>query len=173
MAIDASLKFVEKARKIHGNKYDYSKVNYINAQTKVKITCPEHGEFWQKPNNHLNGKSCPLCSESHGEREIRKLLDKYGIRYEREKTFDDLNGIGGGQLRFDFYLPDHNMCIEFDGEQHRQYIQGMQTKHTRCKNAQFGRRVAREIFNDSGRINKTRTLFYRGRARRRIKSNKK
>ena len=55
-------KFIEKARKVHGNKYDYSKVNYINSQTKVCIICPEHGEFWQRPNSHLNGNGCPKCS---------------------------------------------------------------------------------------------------------------
>lgn len=54
--------FVEKARKIHGeNKYDYSKVEYINAKTKVCIVCPIHGEFWQTPNVHLGGKGCPKC----------------------------------------------------------------------------------------------------------------
>ena len=45
--------FIEKAKKIHGNKYDYSRVEYINNKTKVCIICPEHGEFWQRPNDHL------------------------------------------------------------------------------------------------------------------------
>lgn len=53
--------FISKANEIHHNKYDYSKVNYINAQTKVCIICPEHGEFWQTPNSHLNGRGCPKC----------------------------------------------------------------------------------------------------------------
>lgn len=53
--------FIEKAKQVHGNKYDYSKVNYINSQTKVCIICPEHGEFWQKPNCHLQGQGCPYC----------------------------------------------------------------------------------------------------------------
>lgn len=47
--------FISKAILVHGNKYDYSKVEYINNHTKVCIICPEHGEFWQTPNNHLNG----------------------------------------------------------------------------------------------------------------------
>ena len=54
--------FIEKAKEIHGDKYDYSKVNYINSQTKVCIICPKHGEFWQRPNNHLNGWGCSKCS---------------------------------------------------------------------------------------------------------------
>lgn len=54
--------FVEKAIKIHGNKYDYSKVEYVNNKTKVCIICPEHGEFWQAPDKHINRKhGCPKC----------------------------------------------------------------------------------------------------------------
>ena len=53
--------FVEKAKNIHNDRYDYSKVQYVNAHTKVCIICTEHGEFWQTPNNHLNGNGCPLC----------------------------------------------------------------------------------------------------------------
>ena len=53
--------FIEKAKKIHGDKYDYSKVEYVNNRTKVCIICPEHGEFWQTPNNHLMGKGCSKC----------------------------------------------------------------------------------------------------------------
>jgi protein-arginine kinase activator protein McsA len=54
--------FINKARKIHNDKYDYSKVEYVNSQTPVCIICPEHGEFWQTPSNHLKGKGCPKCS---------------------------------------------------------------------------------------------------------------
>ena len=54
--------FIEKAKKIHGDKYDYSKVEYVNSQTKVCIICPEHGEFWQEPSAHVRGHNCPKCS---------------------------------------------------------------------------------------------------------------
>ena len=54
--------FIEEARKVHGNKYNYSKVQYVNNCTKVCIICPEHGEFWQQPNSHLNGNGCPECA---------------------------------------------------------------------------------------------------------------
>ena len=53
--------FIEKARKIHGWKFDYSKVIYINNRTKIIIICPIHGEFEQLPYNHLIGKGCPKC----------------------------------------------------------------------------------------------------------------
>lgn len=53
--------FIKKARKIHGNKYDYSLVNYKNNKTPVEIICKIHGRFWQLPNNHLRGEGCPCC----------------------------------------------------------------------------------------------------------------
>ncbi|HDV2027851.1 TPA: GIY-YIG nuclease family protein [Escherichia coli] len=56
--------FITDARKIHGNKYDYSKVEYVNSHTNVIIVCPEHGEFKQKPSNHLAGKGCTECAFS-------------------------------------------------------------------------------------------------------------
>ena len=54
--------FEAKARKLHGNKYDYSLVDYDNATTKVRIICPRHGEFLQEPSCHLNGNGCNLCA---------------------------------------------------------------------------------------------------------------
>ena len=54
--------FIEKAIKIHGDKYDYSLIEYINSQTNIKIICKEHGEFYQMPLNHLKGNQCYKCS---------------------------------------------------------------------------------------------------------------
>lgn len=57
------LKYIEKANKIHNNKYDYSNVEYVNMKTKVKIICPIHGEFQQTLDLHLNSKcGCPKCA---------------------------------------------------------------------------------------------------------------
>lgn len=53
--------FINRAKKIHGNRYDYSKVNYINDKSKVCIICPDHGEFWQTPNGHLHNRGCKKC----------------------------------------------------------------------------------------------------------------
>lgn len=76
--------FIEKARKIHGDKYNYSKVNYVNNHTKVCIICPEHGEFWQKPNAHLNGNGCPKCCGRNKTTEefIKEAKNKYGDKYD-------------------------------------------------------------------------------------------
>ena len=56
--------FVKEAREVHGDKYDYSKVEYVDNKTKVKIVCPEHGGFWQYPYNHLKGVGCPVCGKN-------------------------------------------------------------------------------------------------------------
>ena len=64
--------FISKAKQIHGDKYDYSKVKYINSRTEICIICPEHGEFWQTPHNHLKGQNCPLCAK-----EKRKTKELY------------------------------------------------------------------------------------------------
>ena len=73
--------FIEKAKKIHGDKYDYSKVEYINNHTKVCIICPVHGEFWQTPNCHLNGQGCPKCRMPYLERKMELFLEENNINY--------------------------------------------------------------------------------------------
>jgi hypothetical protein len=108
--------WTEKAKEVHGNKYDYSLVNYINRRTKVTIICSSHGEFGQDPTMHLIGNGCPICNESKGELEIKKYLNTYNINYESQKRFNDCRN--KLPLPFDFYLPDYNICIEFDGVQH-------------------------------------------------------
>jgi hypothetical protein len=80
--------FIKKAKKIHGDKYDYSKVKYINSTTKVTIICKEHGEFEQTPKCHLNGRSCPFC---HGRGKTTKSIIKefkkvHGNKYDYSKV---------------------------------------------------------------------------------------
>lgn len=109
--------FLEKAKAVHGDRYEYIKESYVSANKKMKIICPIHGEFPQTPSKHTNAKrGCPTCRESKGEREIRLLLDKYDIEFNMQQTFDDCVGVK--KLKFDFYLPNSNICIEYDGEQH-------------------------------------------------------
>lgn len=108
--------FIEKARKIHGDRYDYSKVVYTGTENKVKIICRIHGEFVQTPHHHLSGEGCPKCRKSKGENEIRSFLEQNNIKYEQQKTFENCRD--KKPLPFDFYLPDYNMCIEYQGEQH-------------------------------------------------------
>ena len=109
--------FIERAKQVHGDKYDYSKSVYINRITKICIVCPEHGEFWQTPDKHINRKhGCPFCNESHLEEEIRLLLNNNDIKYETQKRFNWLRD--KYPMPVDFYLPDYNIVIECQGEQH-------------------------------------------------------
>lgn len=108
--------FVEKANKQHENKFDYSLVNFNIGSDKVQIICQKHGIFEQKVYNHLMGNGCPTCKSSKGERTIRKILTEKNIIFEAQKQFPTLKD--KRHLKFDFYLPEHNICIEYDGEQH-------------------------------------------------------
>ena len=77
--------FIEKAKQVHGYKYDYSNVEYINNKTKVCIVCPIHGEFWQRPNNHLLGQACPYCGKTHKyttEEFIKKANEVHNNKYD-------------------------------------------------------------------------------------------
>lgn len=108
--------FIEKAHLVHNDIYDYSKVNYINYETKILIKCPEHDYFEQTPHCHLMTQGCPICRFSHGERIIYNWLKKNYISFKHGYRFPDCRNIK--PLPFDFYFPYHNLCIEFDGRQH-------------------------------------------------------
>lgn len=111
--------FIAKARATHGDRYDYSLSSYISSETKILIGCKVSGHrpFLQNPGSHARGNGCPACGlGSQGEAEIAKYLDSEGIRYEREKRFPECRDTR--TLSFDFYLPNQNSLVEFDGEQH-------------------------------------------------------
>ena len=64
--------FLERARTVHGDRYDYSKVEYVNSYTKVEIICKVHGSFWQKPHDHTtSGQGCPKCAAEAGAKRRR------------------------------------------------------------------------------------------------------
>lgn len=108
--------FISQCKKVHGNKYDYSKVEYKNNKTKVCIVCPKHGEFWQTPDNHLSGKGCPRCSQSKLEESTKEFLIENDIPFEEQKSFEWLRF--KSPMRLDFYLPQYNVAIECQGIQH-------------------------------------------------------
>ena len=86
--------FIEKAKEIHGNEYDYSKTEYINANVKVCIICPKHGEFWQKPSKHLLGQGFKECGKNKiskavsltTEEFIKKAKEIHRDKYDYSKT---------------------------------------------------------------------------------------
>ena len=116
--------WIKKAKHVHGNRYDYSKVEYVTSKTKVCITCPSHGDFFQLPNNHLSGSGCPACNsnaKSKMEEKVFEALSSFGVKVERQKTFDWL--VYRRKMFLDFYLPEKNIGIEVQGDQHFQPIE--------------------------------------------------
>ena len=106
--------FINEAKLIHGDRYDYSMVNYINASTKVDIKCNQCGRvFSQMPWSHLQNHGCPHCKMSKLELEMESFLIENEIEFESQKKFDWL-----GKQSLDFYLPKHNIAIECQGIQH-------------------------------------------------------
>lgn len=76
--------FIKIAQEVHGDKYDYSKVEYLDVKTKVCIICPNHGEFWQSPDNHIRGHGCRKCS-SDINAEKRRLWTEEKCRAEASR----------------------------------------------------------------------------------------
>ena len=105
--------FVEKARKVHGNKYDYSKVNYVTSDEKVCIICPEHGEFWQSTGNHLQGNGCPKCVPLYSKPENKALQFVYDVLGKENVETRNRIILRGKEL--DIYIPSKRIAIEFDG----------------------------------------------------------
>lgn len=105
--------FIKRAKTIHKDLYDYSKVNYTNSSIKVEIICPKHGPFWQLPFSHLQGVGCPKCSKSKGEKYVEILLKNNNIQYLDQYKFEDLP-----HIIVDFYIPSKNCVIEYNGRQH-------------------------------------------------------
>lgn len=74
---DKFYNFIKKANDVHNNFYNYDRVNYINAKTKILIGCPIHGYFEQLPYNHLIGKGCKKCAIDKNKKSFSKSLSKF------------------------------------------------------------------------------------------------
>lgn len=112
-------RFVELATRYHGDRYDYTDSIYTGMSDTINIVCKDHGEFNQLVSNHITGAGCPLCTASKGEDTITKFLVSNDIKFEIEKTFEGCKNPETGRVMFfDFYLPEHNIIIEYDGAQH-------------------------------------------------------
>ena len=116
--------FVEKAKIIHNDRYDYSKVQYVNAHTKVCIICPEHGEFWQTPNNHLNGNGCPLCKNRKIGNVLRDTVEDFIEKSNELNEITNCLKVLLPQQRnreilrnreIDIYIPLLKLGIEYNG----------------------------------------------------------
>jgi len=111
--------FIKSAIQTHGDRYTYPSLdwwqsNYQNNKQKIPIVCPQHELFYQRIDNHLNNHGCPKCNTSKGELFIQSILDELGVNYIHQYRVK----INDSNYYFDFYLPDYNTFIEYDGKQH-------------------------------------------------------
>ena len=115
--------FIEKAKEIHGNKYEYSDVNYINNRTDIVIKCKNHGIFSQTPYKHLLGRGCRKCvNKTEG-----KVLCWLYKNFKKEDIIQECIFEELPDRRFDFYLENYNLIIEIDGRQHFEQISNWQS----------------------------------------------
>ena len=136
--------------------YNYSKVSYKNTTTKIEIICPIHGSFFKKYNDMMQNQGCPLCSKenqrSKGEEKISQLLNKFNIKYINECKIRNFKN-----LRFDFYLPDYNLAIEYDGEYHFKKIPKREDQFRKTKKRDFLKNKLCHIY----KINLIRIPYYK------------
>ena len=114
---DNTESFICKAQIVHGETYDYSDTLYIHSKEKVGIRCKTHGYFEQLAYSHLKGNGCPLCRQSKGEEFIDTLLKELGVVFKREHK------LTGTLYRYDFFLPELNILIEYHGVQHHEAVE--------------------------------------------------
>ena len=92
---DKTENFINKAKQVHNDKYDYSKVNYVNSKTKVCIICPKHGEFWQEPRHHLSKHGCPMCGKENSDRKqsltLNEFIEKSNQIHNGKYIYDKVN----------------------------------------------------------------------------------
>lgn len=106
--------FLDKAKEVHGDEYDYSEAIYKSNREPVVIICKKHGRFTQAAGDHIRarGCGCQICSSSKGEKGITRILNMLKIEFIKEFSFNYT------PYRYDFCLPTYKILIEFDGEQH-------------------------------------------------------
>jgi len=117
--------FIIEATQVHGDKYDYSKVEYLNSREKVIIICKKHGEFLQSPNDHTHSKAgCPCCmNKTEGKfykfmKEIYpNVIHQFKVDFCKNKK----------HLPYDFCIPEYKIIIELDGPKHFRQISNWST----------------------------------------------
>ena len=101
--------------------YTLLSTEYINVYQKLDVMCDKGHAYQVNFHNFRTGYRCPICNESKGERAISNILNKYGIDYIRQYRFDNCKIVF--PLPFDFYLPEYDLLIEYDGKQHFEPIE--------------------------------------------------
>lgn len=132
---------------MHGDKYDYSKINYVKGRNKIVIICPEHGEFITTASSHLySGHGCPKCIL----KSQTKLLEKLEKVFPEETFQWEYRNEWLGKQRIDICLEKYCIGIEYDGRQHympidyfggedafREQVESDALKNQKCKENGF------------------------------------
>jgi hypothetical protein len=92
---------------------------YSNRKVLIKCNELDCGNVYSMTcGNFVTGARCPVCNSSKGEKKIKYFLDNSNISFVPQQTFDNLLGVNNGLLSYDFYLPDYNLLIEYQGQFH-------------------------------------------------------
>ena len=150
--------FIEKAKEVHEDKYDYSKVNYINSFTKVIIICKIHGEFKQIPHSHLINHGCSKCVNKT-EGKVYNFLQEKNIYFNYQYSPEWGINSNNNKIFYDFFIQKIKTIIEIDGEQHfnethtwydNQHIKDIEKTKLANSNGIFVVRFSQEdIWNDN------------------------
>ena len=109
--------FIEKAIDVHGNKYDYSKVGYVDSKVKVCIICPEHGEFWQSPAKHLYGRGCPKCGKKSmalkNSMKLSEFIRKSNIIHNNKYCYSNIENLNTLHSKVSIICPKHGEFMQF------------------------------------------------------------
>ena len=136
--------FIEKAKQIHGDIYDYSHVQYCNANTDVTILCKKHGAFQQKPHGHINKSAgCPACvykTETKLYETLKPIFPSLISQFKQDWCKKIRH------LPYDFCIPEHNIIIELDGAQHFRQVMNWSSPEEQLKNDKYKEKCA----NDNG-----------------------
>lgn len=143
--------FINSSNKIHNNFYNYSKINYINSITKLKIICPIHEEFWQTPGNHLSGKGCKHCG-------VKKIT---GHRISKPETeFLNYINITNRNIFIKSFIVDgieDNTIYEFLGD----YWHGNPKKYNLENKNDLSKKTFGELYNHTfDRFKKLKSMGY-------------
>jgi hypothetical protein len=111
--------FINRAKLVHGDKYNYESTIYINSKTNVNIVCKDHGKFTQNPYNHLKGCGCRQCiTNTHSKQCIEwiQFMEIYLNKYIQHVLNDGEFIITGTKYKADGYIKDTNTILEFNGD---------------------------------------------------------
>ena len=120
--------FLQELKKLYGDKYDLSEINYKNSKEKVILICRKHGKYKYLPSQLLKGGGCKFCKCSIAENEIEQLLYQNNIKFKQQCNCLDLKWLGKQSI--DFYLEKYNIGIECQGCQHFRPIKAFQGEKT-------------------------------------------